>query len=477
MQARRSQKNVPWPRQIARVWRRSLVRLNLTARFMLVSIVVIALAMAALGTAVSYYVQSSITEGVAGTAAAGVDSLIANSVNGMFSADTLSDADRVRLDTLFEVGSEAEATRLIQLRIFRPDGTLLYEVSDGVVDQPSLERIHAAASDRVVSDLVELPLASIGPFESHLISLLRLYAPLHSPSSGDVFAVAVLYYSARTLTDIQGRTQVAVWTIVFLVGVGVLAALFAFVTAANRTITQQAGRLSANLVESRRLSDQVRGLHQASEQLRIDAIEANEQLLARVGSDIHDGPLQLLSLAILQLGRASRRASDAGPQDIAPIVSLAGDAVTELRNISSGLVLPELAGLTLAQTVALAIDHYEGATGTKVKRQIVDLDHIVEPDVQICAYRVVQESLTNAFRHAGGLDQSVTAAGADGEIRLDIANAKSAAAVRDVGPLRPKLGLRGMRLRVEAVGGGLSVEMGEARVVVRAHIPAAPRRH
>jgi signal transduction histidine kinase len=39
--------------------------------------------------------------------------------------------------------------------------------------------------------------------------------------------------------------------------------------------------------------------------------------------------------------------------------------------------------------------------------------------------------------------------------------------------MRPKLGLRGMRLRVEAVGGGLTVEMGESKVVVKATIPIA----
>jgi signal transduction histidine kinase len=288
--------------------------------------------------------------------------------------------------------------------------------------------------------------------------------------------VAVLYYSARTLTNIQGWAQLAVWTLVFLVGLGVIAALYAFVAGANRTIVGQAQRLSANLVESRGLADEIRGLHQASEQLRIDAIEANEQLLARVGSDIHDGPLQLLSLAILQLGRFGRRGNTPAPAEMGPIVSLASDAVTELRNISAGLVLPELAGLTLSETLGLAIDHYEAATGTHVRRQIEGLDHPVEPDIQICVFRVVQESLSNAFRHSGGLDQSVTAREVDGEIRLDISNSRSATARQDQGLLRPKLGLRGMRLRVEAVGGGLFVEMGESRVAVRATIPATPRR-
>jgi signal transduction histidine kinase len=281
-----------------------------------------------------------------------------------------------------------------------------------------------------------------------------------------VFAVAGLYYSARSLLEIQDRAQLAVWTVVLITGVVVIAALYAFVASANRTIVQQAEDLETNLAESRRLSEEIRALHVASEDLRVDAIEANEQLLARVGSDIHDGPLQLLTLAILQMTR-TEQLSDV----VKPITAITADAVAELRNISAGLVLPELAGLTLADTIALAVRHYEAASGTHVQQHVENLDLLVESDVQVCVYRVVQESLSNAFRHSGGLEQSVVARRANDEIDLQIANARRAGITSDDGPMRPKLGLRGMRLRVEAIGGGLTVEMSDARVVVRALVP------
>jgi signal transduction histidine kinase len=440
-------------------------RLTLTQSFLIVSVIVTTAAMAVLGTGVSYYIRNSIVEGIAETAATSMDSLVTNSLNGMFASQTLTDADRARLDRLLEIGGDAEAARLIQINLFDLDDRPIYQAG-AITDRPTAAQLARARSGIVTGDIVDLPLDPTGPFGSHTISLLRLFTPLHRPVTSDVFAVAGLYYSTKSLVEIQDRAQLAVWTVVLIAGVIVVAALYAFVASADRTILRQATHLQANLAQSRRLSEQVSGLHQASEDLRVDAIEANEQLLARVGSDIHDGPLQLLTLVILQLTRAGK-----SNEQLTPTAVLAADAVAELRNISAGLILPELAGLTLSETIALAVRHYEAATGTRVHQEIANLDVVVEPDVQVCVYRVVQESLSNAFRHSGGLEQSVVGGRADGQIALQIANARHGTPDNDDAPMRPKLGLRGMRLRVEAVGGSLAVEMGEAQVVVRARIP------
>lgn len=428
--------------------------------------------MVSLGLGISYYVGQGVTEGISRTSASSIDSLVSNSLGDMFSTDVLSPADRDRLDRLFEIGSDAESTRLIQIRIFQLDGLVLYEASDSVVDQPASAQFERARQGLVSSDVVELPLEPLGPFGSHTLSLLRLYTPLHQPGTGKIFAVAALYYSAQSLLAVQSQAQTAVWTIVLLIGLLVIGALYAFVASADATIGRQARRLSANLAQSRGLADEIRGLHHASEQLRADAIDANEQLLARVGSDIHDGPLQLLTLVILQMTQAAR---GGGPdaRGLQSPIGLAAEAVAELRGISSGLVLPELAGLTLEETVALAVNQYEAATGTQVQRHIIDLGRVVEQDIQVCVYRVVQESLSNAFRHSGGLDQSVAAQLLGNRIELEIANTKRQPVPKEADALRPKLGLRGMRLRVEAVGGGLTVEMGESKVVVKASIPTA----
>jgi signal transduction histidine kinase len=448
---------------------RSLRRVRLTYRFLAVSILVIAFAMVALGWAISATVRDSITEGVAKTAAASVDSLVANAVGAILGGPIISDDDRARIDALFEFSSDAETTRLIQIRIFDLHERLLYEASDGVIDQAREDRFTRAKAGEVSSDLVELPLVAAGPVGSHPISLLRLYTPLHEVTTGKVFAVAALYYSAKSVFDIQAKAQTLVWSVVLLVGIMVIALLYAFVAAAERTIVRQARSLTTNLARSRQLSDEVRGLHEASEGLRRDAIDANEQLLARVGSDIHDGPLQLMTLAIFQLSQLAK--TDQNPT-LTPTVDLTTEAVAELRNISAGLVLPELGGLTLAQTLELAIARHEGATGSAVTRNFEGVDHAVVTDIQVALYRVVQESLSNAFRHSDGRNQVVVAEHIGEAIAVEISNAAGQVVTGNDAKIRPRLGLRGMRLRLEAVGGSMTVEMRQDRTIVRAVVPA-----
>jgi signal transduction histidine kinase len=81
-----------------------------------------------------------------------------------------------------------------------------------------------------------------------------------------------------------------------------------------------------------------------ADKARLHASEANEQLLGRIGSDLHDGPVQLLSLATLRL---SAGAPDLKLEDHPEILAIIREALSELRNISTGLSLPEIRAMTL----------------------------------------------------------------------------------------------------------------------------------
>jgi signal transduction histidine kinase len=76
------------------------------------------------------------------------------------------------------------------------------------------------------------------------------------------------------------------------------------------------------------------------------------------------------------------------------------------------------------------------------------------PAAELAAYRVVQESLTNAARYARGSEVTVTLSDAEGELTIDVVNTagETAAGVAALGAGR---GLIGMRQRLELVGGEL----------------------
>jgi signal transduction histidine kinase len=448
----------------------------LSQRFLLAAVIVVALAMIVLGNWIGYYLQSSITKGVAASAAASIDSLVAHALEGVSANRPLTAEDRARLDDVFEIGNNADSTRLLQIRIRNLDGSVLYESLGGLIDNANTEDLFATAKQgTVVSTIADLPLEPVGPIPGHSITILKIYTPLHRPMTGEIFAVAALYYSAKSLLAIQFRAQLDVWVLVGLIGLGVIGVLYLLVDRASRTIASQRARLAANLAASRRLSEENRALHAASEQLRLNANFTNESLLAQVGSDIHDGPIQLLTLLILRLTKAAAPASRAsrGPPDMAPTIQLATDAIEELRNISAGLVLPELATLSVEKSILLAVARHEEATGSVVERKLHDLPPSASMAVKICAYRIVQEALNNAFRHARTTKQRVTATARGGTLLVEIANSahgKPAAPAIDDRSL--KLGLRGMRFRVESLGGVLRADIGASSVTtIAAEIP------
>jgi signal transduction histidine kinase len=191
---------------------------------------------------------------------------------------------------------------------------------------------------------------------------------------------------------------------------------------------------------------------------------ANERLLAQVGSDLHDGPLQLLAAHILALSRRH-------PAGKRPDVAIAQQAMDELRNISAGLVLPELSTLGLRETIGLAVRRHEECTGLPVKVTYGPLPDDCAVDLRVCLYRIVQEGLGNAARHGVLGTCALVIAIADGRVTMEITNEVTPprpAPARQ--PARPHLGLDGMRARLAAIGGHLTFEAGDerARLVVQA---------
>jgi signal transduction histidine kinase len=78
------------------------------------------------------------------------------------------------------------------------------------------------------------------------------------------------------------------------------------------------------------------------------------------------------------------------------------------------------------------------------------------PAASQAAYRVVQEALTNALRHAPGAPVDITIRGRDGEVQADIVNAPPRQAPCGLGQSGGGFGLTGMRERVAACGGSLT---------------------
>jgi signal transduction histidine kinase len=80
----------------------------------------------------------------------------------------------------------------------------------------------------------------------------------------------------------------------------------------------------------------------------------------------------------------------------------------------------------------------------------------VPPSTGVCAYRVVQEALSNAGRHAAGAPVAVSVSCNAGTVTLQVTNGPGVPAGQRAGAHRPGHGLTGMRERVQLLGGSLS---------------------
>ena len=183
---------------------------------------------------------------------------------------------------------------------------------------------------------------------------------------------------------------------------------------------------------------------------RTRIVAAADDARRRLERDLHDGAQQrLVSLALkARMTELSLPAGqDAIRELLADIVQGLGDVSEELRAISRGIhpailskggLGPALRSLACRSVVPVQLD--------------VDVPGRLPDRVEVAAYYVVAEALTNTARHANAAEVKVTAKAADGHLELMIQDDGAGGAEPANGS-----GLIGLVDRVEAVGGHLSV--------------------
>ena len=206
----------------------------------------------------------------------------------------------------------------------------------------------------------------------------------------------------------------------------------------------------------------------------------------RVSRELHDVVAHHISMIAVQ-AETARLTTPGMPATGARRLSAIGDtaraALTEMRRILG--VLREDTGTAVAERQPVPgllqlnelLDEAREASGSGIRLIVSGPMTTLDPGVELAAYRIVQEALTNARRHAEGAAVDVELHYAPGALWLRI---------RDNGPGPPPAsaspstatppgghGLLGMRERAAAVGGELSTGAGNGGgFVVEAVLPA-----
>ncbi|MBV8303072.1 MAG: sensor histidine kinase, partial [Acidimicrobiia bacterium] len=211
--------------------------------------------------------------------------------------------------------------------------------------------------------------------------------------------------------------------------------------------------------------------------------QATDEERARIARELHDVIAHHLSVIAVQAGAARLLAeqNDNGVASTADrdawgaVESIARQALTEMRQLL-GVLRHEAGEPPLAPPPGLdqlnrLLDEVRGA-GLPVDARIEGDAIPLPPAVDLSAYRILQEALTNVLKHEGPAPTHVLLRYGDGELAIELV---------DEGRLRPVSsapdpvqghGLVGMRERVAMFGGRLDAgSRAEGGFAVVAHIP------
>jgi two-component system sensor histidine kinase UhpB len=220
---------------------------------------------------------------------------------------------------------------------------------------------------------------------------------------------------------------------------------------------------AANAKEVERLERSFRGLLDRVEVERRRGgqlvLRAQEEERRRVARDLHDEVNQALTAILLRLEALAQDAPPGRADEVVELKRLANSAMDELLNLARQLRPAALDDHGLVAAIDAQLKQFSARTGIAAALSTTGDPSALDEDLQTAVYRVTQETLANAARHAGAsrvqVELAAQGAGAELHVRDDGQGFDLAAPpseTRGAG-----LGLEGMAERARLVGGALDV--------------------
>lgn len=215
-------------------------------------------------------------------------------------------------------------------------------------------------------------------------------------------------------------------------------------------------------LENERLAAQVRAQLDEVRASRSRIVEAADTERRRIERDLHDGAQQRLVALAMRLDQARIQSTGATAlidETTAEVLA----AVKEVRNLARG-VHPTI--LTDAGLVA-AVEALAERSAVPVNVDVIE--ERFAPEVEIAAYYVIAEALTNIGRHASATEAHVRVSASGTRVVVVVSDNGQGGADPSAGS-----GLRGLTDRVEAIGGHLRLTSSPGRgTIVTATLPTA----
>lgn len=432
-------------------------RLGLTGRFTLVAAIVVGITMAVLGRWAGDRIESSVIRNTASAAALYMDRFVEPHIQDLATGDNLKPDAMAALSRIMQSGPFKE--QVVGVKVWRSDGTILYSNDASLIGkrEPISDALAKALGGSVAAEFDHLDDEENVIERGLRTPLLEIYSPMRETNTDRVIGVAEFYQRGDALSRELLMARLEGYAVVGGLSLLMLGALIGIVRQGSLTITSHEVALSAKIRDLSKSLALNRELRARVADANRRATESNERFLRRVSAELHDGPVQLLGLALLRLD-GLRPLAEAAPKDRAGealevIRDALRDALGEIRGLAQGFALPELEELSFVEAVDLAVANHERRSGTAVRTSFSEALPHIPGSLKICAYRFVQEGLNNAFRHANGVGQKVDVHWDGVKLAIEVTDAGPGLTDTSQAPENRGLGLAGLRDRIESLGG------------------------
>ena len=199
----------------------------------------------------------------------------------------------------------------------------------------------------------------------------------------------------------------------------------------------------------------------------------------RIAREIHDTTVQNLAAAKMQIDQVRNGAISAGALAATALDEardLLDQSLSELRTLSYLLHPPLLEELGLAPAVRWYAQGFEQRSGIAISVDTAETMPRLSADTETALFRVIQEGLTNIYRHSGSREARVAIAWHRDRLELEIIdkgrgmpNPTCRSGTRNATSLG--VGIPGMRIRIQQIGGRLELRSSANGTALRAVVP------
>jgi signal transduction histidine kinase len=319
--------------------------------------------------------------------------------------------------------------------------------------------------------LQTLPIAfrSVAPLAALTVSVAAISLHIATGYEGvpaGTFAALVILYSAASLTDMRQAFLAAVitaagLTIYFATDRGNPGPTAAVTTSATYAAAWGLGIYARSRREYTNVIEERASLLEREREVRAREAVADER--ARIARELHDMVGHALNLIVIQSGGA-QRVFESRPElvrdSLAAIESTGRQALTDMERMLGMLratdateeALSPQPGLSDVEVLAARVSE----AGLPVEVTVEGTPAALPSSVDLSAYRIIQEALTNAIKHASAAHAGVNIRYGADSLELEIVDDGQGVSRESVSNNGGGRGLIGMRERVALFGGELS---------------------